>query len=80
MLTAQSVTEGEVFEVTALQFYCILSKVALMLDIWLEFIMFCYELYQLHQLEKQSINVIVRYSEPERRKMYASKYSCRILF
>lgn len=64
MLTANSINKDQVFEVTKLQGFCIVSKVVLMADIWLEFIMFCYEMYQLHQLERQSINVVVRYDEP----------------
>ena len=57
-----------------------MSKFALLGDIILEFCMFCYELYKLHHLEKQAINVVVRYNEPERRKYYAKRYGCRVLF
>lgn len=42
-------------------------KLALLIDITLEFFMFLYELMKLHHLEKQAINVVVRYSEHERR-------------
>jgi len=45
MLTANSINKDQVFEVTKLQGFCIVSKVVLMADIWLEFIMFCYEMY-----------------------------------
>ena len=41
-----------------------MSKLVLMGDLILESAMFFYELYKLHHLEKQSINVVVRYSEP----------------
>ena len=64
---------------TDLQTFCITSKLALMLDLILESAMFFYELYKLHNLEKQAINVVVRYKEPERRKKFAKKYTCRIL-
>ena len=56
-----------------------MSKFVLMIDLVLESAMFFYELYKLHHLEKQAINVVVRYKEPERRKKFAKKYTCRIL-
>ena len=49
------------------------------LDLVLESAMFFYELFKLHHLEKQAINVVVRYKEPERRKKFATKYACRIV-
>lgn len=39
--------------------------------------MFVYELVKLHHLEKQAINVVVRYSEPERRKIFGKKIAAR---
>ena len=55
-----------------------MSKLVLMGDLLLESAMFFYELYKLHHLEKQAINVVVRYSEPERRRKFATKYAYKI--
>lgn len=40
--------------------------------------MFSYELFKLHHLERQALNVVVRYSEPERRQKYAKRYAARV--
>lgn len=78
-LTQQAFDSGHLFKLSDLQTFCIMSKLVLMGDLILESAMFFYELYKLHHLEKQSINVVVRYSEPERRKKFAHKYACRIM-
>ena len=39
--------------------------------------MFVYELVKLHNLEKQAVNILVRYTEAERRRMFAKRYACR---
>ena len=36
--------------------------------------MFVYEVYRLNQLDKQSVDVVVRYSETKRRAVYGLKY------
>jgi hypothetical protein len=43
-------------------------------DLTLELVMFLYELYRLHQLDKQSVDVVVRYSETKRREIFYAKY------
>ena len=63
-LTQQAFDSGHLFKLSDLQTFCIMSKLVLMGDLILESAMFFYELYKLHHLEKQSINVVVRYSEP----------------
>lgn len=78
-LSQNAFDSGEVFKFSYLQTAAIISKIALLSDLVFEFIMFCYELYKLHHLEKQAINVIVRFDEAERRKMFAKKYTCRIM-
>jgi len=77
-LSQKSYDSGNLFEISTLQTFCVLSKFALLADIILEFIIFCFELYKLHHLEKQALNVVVRYSEPERRRKYAKRYSIRV--
>ena len=66
-LSQKSFDSGNIFEVSTLQSFCVLSKFALLADIILEFTLFCFELYKLHHLEKQALQVIVRFSEAERR-------------
>ena len=51
-LSQKSLDSGNIFEISTLQSFCVLSKFALLADIILEFAMFCYELYKLHHLEK----------------------------
>lgn len=53
------------------------TKLALLLELVLELVMFIYELIKLHHLERQSINVVIRYSEQDRRRKFAKKYCCR---
>ena len=53
-----------------------MSKFTLLAELVLEFFIFLYELYKLHNLERHSINMVVRYSEKDRRKMFAAKYTC----
>lgn len=60
-----------------MQAFAILSKFAVLGDLILEFVMFVYELVKLHNLEKQAVNVLVRYTEAERRRMFAKRYACR---
>lgn len=36
--------------------------------------MYIYECYRLHNLSKQSVDVIVRFNEEKRRKMYSKRY------
>ena len=64
-------------KLSTLQTFCLLAKLALMGDLVLELVMFLYELAKLHHLEKQAVSVVVRYSELERRKIFAKKYACR---
>ena len=78
-LSQKSEDSGNIFEISTLQSFCVLTKFALLADIILEFAMFCYELYKLHHLEKQALNVIVRFSEVERRKKFAKRYAIRFL-
>ena len=77
-LSQTAFESGNVFKFSPLQTTSILFKLALLADIILEFFMFLYELIKLHQLERQAINVIVRYSEHERRQIFARKYMCRV--
>ena len=52
-LAQQNVSDSiEIFKLSTLQFFCVLSKLVLMGDIILEFFMFCYEIYKLNYLEK----------------------------
>lgn len=71
-----SATQESEMSQTTLQTFCFASKFALLAELILEFFIFFYELYVLHNLEKQSINMVVRYSEKERRQMFAAKYAC----
>lgn len=57
-----------------LQFICIMCKLAVLADLLLEMLMFCFEIYKLHNLERQSVDVVVRFSEERRRKVYAQRY------
>ena len=72
-LTASSV-EKQLIAAGSFQQISILIKIAALLDITFELIIFLYEVYRLHQLSKQSIDVVVRYNEEKRRAVYASKY------
>jgi len=56
------------------QFASIIIKLVGLADLLLESFMLIYEIYKLHVLEKQSVDVIVRYSEEKRRAVYARKY------
>lgn len=71
---------GFLHELNNLQTFGVASKMLLMADLALEFVMFVYEMIKLHQLEKQGVNVIIRYSEQERRLKFAKKYACRTMF
>ena len=53
------------------------SKLLLIADLVLEVVMLIYEMIKLHQLEKQGLEGIGRYSEQERRQKFAAKYACR---
>jgi len=57
-----------------LQFFAIIMKFAAALDIMLEMTMFCFEMYKLHNLERVSVDVVVRYKEEKRRQVYSSRY------
>lgn len=52
----------------------ILIKFAVILDLCLELVMYLYECYRKHHLSKQSIDVIVRFNEEKRRKVYSRRY------
>ena len=56
-----------------------IMKLVMLADIMLEFVMFVYEMIKLHQLEKQGVDVIVKYSEQERRQKFAKKFACRTM-
>jgi hypothetical protein len=45
-----------------------------LVDLTIELVMFLYEVYRLHQLDKQSVDVVVRYSETKRREVFHKKY------
>lgn len=45
------------------EFVCIIAKLCAIADISLELFMFIYEVYRLRNLSKQSIDVVVSYSE-----------------
>ena len=51
-----------------------LIKFCALADISLELFMFLYEVYRLRNLSKQSVDVVVRFSEEKRRAVYASRY------
>jgi hypothetical protein len=51
-----------------------MSKLVALGDISLELFMFIFEVYRLRNLSKQSIDVIVKYSEEKRRKIYNRRY------
>ena len=53
-----------------------MTKFIVLAELILEFFIFIYELYILHNLERHSINMVVRYSEYDRRKIFAYKYAC----
>ena len=53
------------------------TKLIMLADLALEAIMNVYEAIKLHHLKQQSINVIVKYKETERRRKFAKKYLCR---
>jgi hypothetical protein len=57
-----------------LQFICIVGKLAAFGDILFELLMFCFEIYKLHNLERASVDVVVRFSEEKRRKVYAARF------
>jgi len=56
------------------QFMCIILKLLALADISLELLMFIYEVYRLRNLSKQSVDVVVRYSEEKRRAVYHARY------
>ena len=51
------------FQLNNIQAFALVTKLALLLELVLELVMFIYELIKLHHLERQSINVVIRYSE-----------------
>lgn len=61
---------------SSLQAFCMLTKFNLLAELVIEFFIFLYELYKLHNLERHSINMVVRYSETDRRKIFATQYAC----
>ena len=56
------------------EFMCLIAKLVAVADISLELFMFIYEVYRLRNLTKQSIDVIVTYSEEKRRSIYHKRY------
>ena len=63
MVQHSAVESGHILELSSLQTFCIMSKLNLIAELILELIIFLYELYKLHDLERHSINIVVRYSE-----------------
>jgi len=51
-----------------------LSKVLALADTLLELMIFAYEVFRLRHLEKENVDVVVRFSEMERRVVYAKRY------
>lgn len=41
--------------------------------------MYCYEVYKLNNLQKESVNMVTKYSENRRRRLFACRYTCRTL-
>jgi len=56
------------------EFVCIIAKLCAIADISLELFMFIYEVYRLRNLSKQSIDVVVSYSEEKRRQFFYRRY------
>ena len=73
----QEGSTGNLFNLNEVQLFAAVTKLALLYDLILEAIMNVYEAIKLHHLKQQSINVIVMYKEPERRRKFAKKYMCR---
>ena len=48
-------------------------------DLILEFIMYLFEIYKLNQLAQSSVDIVVRFSEKRRRRIFARKYMIRTL-
>ena len=44
------------------------------MDIILELIIFISEVYRYNELSKSSVNVVVRYNEEKKRKLYSRRY------
>ena len=68
MIYDTSFETGHLLELSSLHTFCVMSKLNLVAELIIELIIFLYELYKLHDLEKHSINMVVRYSEQERRQ------------
>ena len=51
-----------------------LCKLFALLDLLLEGTMFIYELVRLNHFERENVDVVVRYTEEQRRVVYAKKY------
>ena len=51
-----------------------LVNLAVVVDLIFEMVMFGFELCQLHNLTRDRIDVVVKYSEEQRRIVYAAKY------
>lgn len=56
------------------QFSAIILKLIGLGDLLLEVFMLIFEVYKLHVLEKQTVDVVVRYSEEKRRAVYSKKF------
>ena len=48
-------------------------------DLILEFVMYLFEIYKLNQLAQSSVDIVVRFSEKRRRRIFARKYMIRTL-
>lgn len=52
-------------------------KFIILIDLIIEFIMYLVEIYQLNQLSQSSVDVVVRFSERRRRKVFAKRQFIR---
>jgi len=52
-------------------------KFIVLIDLIIEFIMYLVEIYQLNQLSQSSVDVVVRFSERRRRKVFAKRQFIR---
>jgi len=70
-------SQSSEFDLTDLQAFSILCKFFVLFDCIVEAVLFAYEFCQLHYLKKQAINVLVYYTEAEKRRLFAKKLACR---
>ena len=70
-----TVSQSKGFTNTPLQSTAMLVNLAVVLDLIFEMIMYGFELCQLHNLTRERIDVIVKYSEEQRRIVYGAKYA-----